>query len=314
MAKFAAVLLLSLSLFTACDNNNAVVTTPLAHYTKEDITGRAEEYCRQYGMIPAEVSADTVVWERLLNEVIRELVNADLCVIHAEEIASLEEPVVSEEDIRSKYETLLVSQKQYFTEKKEIVSAAIKYPRDTIVYYPEGLEWVKYFVLPFESETRGRAAILLSEGKTGDYEKLMEEAEAGLSPVISELRRQLQGGADFDLVAGEYGGATEDLLYMEDFELFPAQKQALRSLKKPGDISEYNIYQGHVFMLCDSVPAHVEVPYEEVREEIKETIVNARKIIQKDRLLKKLYEEAIADRTVKVLDKKLFEKKQQVRL
>ena len=309
MAKFAAVLLLSVSLFVSCDNNNAVVITPLASYTIEDITGRAEDYCRQYGMIPAEVSADTAVWERLVNEVVRELVNADLCVIHAEELAGLEEPVVSEEDIRSKYDTLLASQKQYFAGKKEIVSAAIKYPRDTIVYYPEGLEWVKYFVVPFESETRGRAAILLSEGRTGDYERLMEEAEAGLSPVTGRLRRQLQGGADFETTAGEYGGVTEDLLYMEDYELFPAQRQALRNLKKPGDIAEYNIYQGHVFMLCDSVPAHVEVPYGEVREEIRETIVNARKIIQKDRLLKKLYEEAIKNRTVKVLDKKLFEKK-----
>lgn len=305
MGKHLATLLLAISLLTGCNRSGAVVTTPLGSYSKEEIIGKAEEYCRNYGMIPAEVHADTELWERLLNEVIRKFIYADLSIIHAKEIDGLEEPVVSEEDIRSKYQTLLVSQKQYFAEKKEIVSAAIKYPRDTIVYYPEGLKYTKLFIVPFDSEIRGKAAILLSEGRSSEYKELMELADADILPQIRRLRQQLQNDGDFEKAAEEYGGVTEDLLYTEDFELFPAQQQALRSLKNPGDIAEYNIYQGHVFILYDRAPSFVEIPYEEVKQEIAKKILAEKKIIQHDRYMEKLYDEAIAGRKVKVRIKEI---------
>jgi len=303
MIKYAAPLFLIVSLLTGCNKNGALVITPLNTYTKEDIINQAEAYCIKYGMLPSEVRSDEGIWQRLIDDVIREYVYADLSRIHAEEINGAGVPVLSEDEIRSKYQTLLASQKLYFTEKKEIVSAAIKYPRDTILYYPLGLKYVKLFIVPFESETRGRAAILLNENKMNDYEKLMENAEADMAPLIRELRQKLQRGESFDAVAEEYGGVTEDLLYEEDSELFPAQFNALRTLKKIGDIAEYNIYQGHVFMLFSGEPEHIEVPYEEVRETLASSIIASRQIIQHDRLMKKLYDEAIADGSVIIRDK-----------
>ena len=310
MPKYTSVYTTALFLFflflLGC-NNGAVVTTPLNKYTKDDIIGKAEYYCNQYGMLPSEVRSDESAWQRLVDDVIREFVYADLGSIYAEEISNAGEPEISESEIRSKYETLLFSQKQYFADKKEIVTAAIKYPRDTIVYYPPGLLYVKFFTAPYNAEIRGRAAILLSEGKMDDYEKHIETAEADMMPLIRELRQKIQNGYNFDALADEYSGITEDLLYVEDSEIFPAQLRALKTLVKPGDFAEFNTYQGHVFMLFDRVPEHVEVPYEIVREEIAFSLLQNKIIIENDRFMKKLYEQALADRSVKIRSKGIKE-------
>jgi hypothetical protein len=303
----AAALVLAFPLFTGCVKNGAVVVTPLNSYTKDDIIGKAEAYCRKYGMLPEEVRADTEIWRRLVNDVIRECVYADLSLVNNDELKGREEIKVSEEEIRSKYETLLASQKRYFSDKKEIVSAAITHPRDTILYYPKGLKWVRLFIVPFESEIRGKAAILLSEGKTAEYENLILKAEADMAGPLGKLRRRLPG--DFEAAAAEYGGSAESLLYDGDTELFPSQLEATRTLKKPGDIAEYNIYQGHVFMVFDREPEYIEMPYGTVRNELAETIKEAKTILQRDKQMKKLYEDAIAGGSVKVRPKELYEER-----
>lgn len=307
MAKYIAALLLIISLLTGCDKNGAVIITPFHRYTKEDIISKAEYYCNKYGMLTSEVRSDEQAWQRLVDDVIREYVYADLSKIYAEEINNAGVPELNEDEIRSKYETLLFSQKQYFADKKEIVSAAIKHPRDIIVYYPEGLKYVKFFTVPYEAEIRGRAAILLSEGKKDEYEKYVEGADEQIIPLIRGIRKKLRNSGNFDIAAAEYGGVSEDLLYSGDNELFPAQAQALRTLQKPGDIAEYSIYQGHVFMLFDRLPDHIEVPYEEIKEEIASSLMKNKTILQHDRLMKKLYEEAIAAGSVKIKIKSVKE-------
>jgi hypothetical protein len=208
---------------------------------------------------------------------------------------------VSEEEIRSKYDTLLFSEKQYFAEKKEVVTGAILYPRDVIVYYPAGLKWIKLFTVPFEAGTRGQAAIFLSEKKLGDYESLVAAAETEIAPEIQKLRQRLKGGTDFDELISEYGGSQDEtLLYDEDTGLFSAQLIALETLKNPGDIAEYNIYQGHVFMLFVRTPDYVEVPYEAARDEIEASLRKNKAIIAHDRLMKRLYSQAIENGSVKV--------------
>ena len=302
-----AALFFTVSLLAGCNKNDALVVTPLNTYSKADIIKRAEAYCIKYGMLPSEVRADENAWQRLVDDVIREYVYADLKQIHSEEINSAGEPELSEDEIRSKYETLLYSQKQYFTDKKEIVSAAIKNPRDTILYYPPGLKWVKYFIVPFEAEIRGRAAILLSEGKLNDYDRLTETAETDMQPLIRELQHKIQSGVSFETLADQYNGISEDLLYVEDKEIFSSQLRALKTLIKPGDVAEYNIYQGHVFMLFDRVPEYIEVPYEKAREELASSLIKNKKVIQHDKLMKRLYDEAIADRSVKLHTKGIKE-------
>jgi len=300
MVKYTAALLLTISLLTSCDESGAVIITPLNRYTKEDIISKAEYYCIKYGMLASEIRSDEQAWQHLVDDVVREYVYADLSKIHAEEINNTEVPLLSEDEVHSKYETLLFSQKQYFAEKKEIVSAAIKHPRDIIVYYPKGLKYVKFFTVPYEAEIRGRAAILLSEGKRDEYEKYVERADEQMIPLIRGIRKKLQNSGSFETMAVEYGGVSEDLLYSEDNSLFPAQAQALKTLHKPGDIAEYSIYQGHVFMLLDRLPEHIEVPYEEIKEEIASSLMKNKTILQHDRLMKRLYEEAIAAGSVKI--------------
>ncbi|MDR0448492.1 MAG: hypothetical protein LBH07_07470 [Treponema sp.] len=302
----AIALFLIISLFTGCEKNGAVLITPLNKYTKEDIINKAEAYCTKYGMLPAEVRNDENIWQLLINDVIREFAYADLKKIHAEEISNADEPELTEQEIRSKYDELLASQKQYFGDKKEIVSAAIKYPRDTIVYYPVGLKYVKFFTVLFKAEIRGRAAILLSESKLGDYERLVEAAEADLMPLIRQVRHRI-GSAGFDAVSAEYDYVMEDLLYVEDSDLLPAQQDALKTLIQIGDIAEYNTFQGRAFMLFTGVPDHEIVPYEEVREEIASSLLKNKIIFQNDRLMRKLYDEAIAAGSVKIRKKEIKE-------
>jgi hypothetical protein len=306
MVRCIAALLLVLPLLAGCAKSGAVVVTPLNSYTKEDILTKADAYCREYGMLPAEVKEDKEIWARLIDEVVREYVYADIQTLNADEINDEAEPEVSEAEIRSKYETLLFSEKQYFAEKKEVVTGAILYPRDVIVYYPEGLKWVTLFTVPFEAGTRGQAAIFLSEEKLGDYERLIEAAETEISPEIQNLRQRLKRGTAFAELASEYGGSQDEtLLYDEDTGLFPAQLGALKTLKSPGDIAEYNIYQGHVFMLFVRTPDYVEVPYEAARDEIEASIRKNKAILEHDRLMKRLYSEAIASGSVKVRIKEI---------
>lgn len=300
MTRYTAVLFCTAFFLAGCARSGAVVITPLNSYTRKDILNKAGEYCQKYGMIPAEVRADTELWKRLVDDVIREYIYTDLRLLKAVEINAAGEPEVSEEEIRSKYEHLLFSQKEYFSEKKDSVTAAIRYPRDTILYYPEGLKWVKSFVVPFESEIRGRAAIFLSEGKTEDYEKLVNAAEADMAPLLQNLRLRLRGEAGFDEAAAEFGGGEEALLYDEDHGIFAAQLTALRAMQKAGDIAEYNIYQGHVFMVFLRKPDYIEVPYGEARETLEASIRNAKTVIQQDRQLRRFFDEAIADGSVKI--------------
>lgn len=306
-----AALFLAFSFFTvfSCTQSDIVVATPINTYSKEDILEKAEDYCKKYGMLPAEVKADQEIWDRLIDDVVREFVYADLSLINAEELNGEAEIEVSEEDIRDKYETLLFSQKQYFADKKEIVSAAITYPRDTILYYPEGLKWVKTFTVAFESEVRGQAAILLSEGRYGDYEELVAAAENDVAPLIQELRQKLADGAGFDDLAVEYGAAAYDgrekLLYDKDGDLFAAQLAAVKTLKETGDIAEYNIYQGHVFMVFVRRPDYIEVPYEVARDDLEASIKKARAIIQHDRKMKELYARAVGNGSVKIRIKEI---------
>lgn len=299
----AATLFLAFSFLPvfSCAKSDVAVVTPVNTYSKEDILEKAEDYCKKYGMLPAEVKADQEIWDRLIDDVVREFVYADLSLINAEEINAEAEIEVSEEDIRDKYKTLLFSQKQYFADKKEIVSAAISYPRDVILYYPEGLKWVKTFTVPFASEIRGQAAILLSEGRYADYEELVAAAENDMAPLIQELRQRLEDGAGFDGLASEYGGDTgEKLLYDEDGDLFAAQLAAVKTLKEIGDIAEYNIYQGHVFMIFVRRPDYIEVPYEIARDDLEASIRKARGIIQRDRKMKELYAKAVGNGSVKI--------------
>jgi hypothetical protein len=300
-------LLLAILLLTGCGKNGVVVITPLNQYTKENIISKAEYYCSKYGMLISELRSDEQAWQRLIDDVIREYVYEDLSKLHAEEINNAGIPELNEKEIRDKYETLLFSQKQYFTEKKEIVSAAIKHPRDTIVYYPPGLKWVKLFTVPYKAEIRGRAAILLNEGKQNEYKNYIEEADGQIITLIQEIKKKLLNGENFDFLASEYGEVSMNLLYSEDNELFPAQAAALRALQNPGDIAEYSIYQGHVFMILDKLPDYIEVPYEEIKEEIASAILKNKIIIQHDRLMKKLYEEAIAAGSVKIKKKNVKE-------
>ncbi|MDR1576411.1 MAG: hypothetical protein LBS37_10440 [Treponema sp.] len=299
--------LLAFSLLTlSCEKNSAVIVTPLNTYSKEDILQKAGDYCKKYGMLPAEVKADKEIWRRLIDDVAREYVYADLSLVHAGEIEAADDPQASEEEIRSKYETLLFSQKKYFTDKKEIVSAAITYPREPVLYYPEGLKWVKSFTLPFEAAVRGQAAILLNEKKQGDYETLIAAAENDMAPLIQEVRQKLRGGIGFDELASEYGaGSAEELLYDKDTGIFPARLAALKTLEKTGDIAEYNIYQGHVFMIFVRKPDYIEMPYEMARDGIEASIKSAKSVLAHDRLMKKLYAESLANGSVKVSIKEL---------
>ena len=302
MIKYAALLLLAAGLLTCSANNNdnVVVTTPLNTYTREDIISKAEAYIIRFGMFPQEVREDTEIWKQLIDDVIREFVYEDLRLINRDIINNSGEPELSEADIRERYEMLLLSQQQFFQQNSEIVSAAIKHPRDTIIYHPEGLKYVKFFTVPFEPEIRGRAAILLSENKMDEYERLVDDAARDMLPLIQELRQRLQNGFGFDELSQEFGGYTEDLLYDQDTGIFPAKLNALRTLTRPGDIARYNTYQGHVFMLLIREPEFTVIPYEQVRAELASSILENRIMIQHDRLLRELYDKAIIDGSVKI--------------
>jgi hypothetical protein len=131
-------------------------------------------------------------------------------------------------------------------------------------------------------------------------------AETEIAGEIQKLRQRLRGGADFAELISEYSGSQDEtLLYDEDTGLFPAQLAALQTLKTPGDTAEYNTYQGHVFMIFERTPDYVEVPYEAARDEIEASLKKNKAILENDRLLKRLYSQAIANGSVKVRIEKI---------
>ena len=301
MTKYAAALFLAVSLLVSCARSDVVVITPLNSYTVSDITYRADALIREHGMFPQHVRASARAWENVINEVIREIVFDDLSRIHADEINSLEEPVPTESEIRLRYETLLASQQQFFTQRRDIVSAAINYPRDTILYFPSGLKWVRLFTVPFEPEVRGRAAIFLHENRITDYERVVDGAAAEMEPQLAALRQRLQVGVSFDALAEEHGGVTELLVFNQDTRLLSAKFRALNTFTSPGDIVEYNTFQGRVFMLFVREPEHVVVPFEEAREELSASLAAAQRAAQHEELMERLLDNAISNRTIRVL-------------
>jgi hypothetical protein len=300
MSKYTATLLFTVLLFASCRESDVVVITPLNTYTASYLNYRADALIRQQGMLPQQIRANERAWRNVVNEVIQEIIFADLRQIYAERISSIEKLEPCESEVRLKYETLLASQKNFFSERPDIVSAAINYPRDTILYFPAGLRWVRYFTVPFEPEIRGRAAIFLHERRIADYERLVENATADMEPRLNELRQKLQSGVSFDIVAEEYGGVTEVLLYNRNTRLFPAQFRALNALNNPGDIIEYNIFRGRVFMLFVREPVHIVVPFEEVRETLTSSLAASQVIMQHNQLMQELHEASIANRSVRV--------------
>jgi peptidyl-prolyl cis-trans isomerase C len=107
----------------------------------------------------------------------------------------------------------------------------------------------------------------------GNTEKAKEKAEKVLA--------DLKAGADFAKTAKELsadpGSAARggDLGFFEEGRMVPEFDQALKDLKKPGDMSALvrTQFGWHIIKLEGRRPAGVR-PYEEVRDELRQTVAN----------------------------------------
>ncbi|MEA5004654.1 MAG: hypothetical protein VB081_14295 [Christensenella sp.] len=187
---------------------------------------------------------------------------------------------ITEEELQSEYQANLDAQKQYMDIDPVYAVNFIKKGEQAVVYYPQGLKYIKSITVPLDAETRGKAAILYNEGKMRDYNILLEEAVAALEPEIEEIRAKLQSGTPFEELMGEYGadGQEGQLVSEADTKMITDFQKAVKELQNVGDVAECDTYEGHHFIQYSAEVKPGAVPLDEVSEALKQGILQKKAI------------------------------------
>ncbi|MEA1963945.1 MAG: peptidylprolyl isomerase [Candidatus Aerophobetes bacterium] len=174
---------------------------------------------------------------------------------------------------------------KYYTEHKDEFTIPEKVSVSYILVNPEDFaEKVKlteevlkkYYdthLKEFEVPEKREASHILIRVASGEREKEAEKK-------IEEMKKKIEGGSDFALLAKKYsqdktsaekGG---DLGFLTYNEMIPSFSEALFSLKKVGGVSEVvkTPFGYHLIKLTGIKPAYTE-PFEKVKEEIKKRLL-----------------------------------------
>ncbi len=205
---------------------------------------------------------------------------------------------VSEQELQEQYDYALQSQKKYMDIDPAYALDLIQNGTQTIVYYPQGLRYIRTITVPFEAETRGKAGILYSEGKLREYNILMEQAEAEILPQIEAIRSQIAQGASFETLSEQTGidfagNEKGQLVWEGDNEMISDFKVAVQQLKDVGDIVECNTYMGHQFIQYAAVASQGEVSFDEVKEALKKDVLSTKRLLQYDEEMRKRFREKV---------------------
>lgn len=214
--------------------------------------------------------------------------------------------LVTEEELKEKYEELLASQQRDYAEKPELYGEQAS---GTIAYIPPGYIRVKHILIGHDSETLAKlqqeqqdlnniyaqfVQAALTDGEDTPsarqagaevdkaekaIQKDMDASTEKLRPRAEEALAKLNAGEDFDALLETYNTdpgmqqfpAKRDGYYMcKESDFVDEFKDAAFELQSVGDTTGLvqSFYGFHIIKLLENVESRV-VPYDEVREKIR---------------------------------------------
>lgn len=213
---------------------------------------------------------------------------------------------VSEEELRAQYDEQVAAQKalyEEFPDEYEFDMAV----SDQVLYHLEGYRAVKQIFLPLEEDDAARCDEILAEmASGGDQTALTKELDALYAPleaVAQQALSALDAGADFDQLIAEYGqdvGMTEEPTASRGYYVSAnstsweqAFLDAAMAIDHVGGTSPIVRTSEGVHILQwfgEATPGAV--PYEQVRDELEQTMLEELRADAYDQQLADWLEEA----------------------
>ncbi len=178
---------------------------------------------------------------------------------------SIGEIVISDEEIKSYYDSELKGQKEGA-------------PTSDITLYNKPSVRVKHILIALPQEEQDEFNRLYNEQKTAEAEAYLKEKQKGILPKAQEVLSKVKGGEDFDKLIEEYGedpgmiGNAEGYEVNEDTNFVPEFKETALKLKV-GQVSELvpTTYGYHIIKAYEEIKEKV-YSFDEKKAEIKEAM------------------------------------------
>ncbi len=211
---------------------------------------------------------------------------------------------VSDDEIRAGYDKKVAEQKEQFAADPTAFESAkmmADYYGTAVVYQPEGYRYVKHILITFPEEVAGKIEEAQNSGDKEAVKKAREEGLPLIQAKAEEVLAKVKAGEDFDSLMAEYGQDPgmqqepakttgyelgEDTAFVEEF------KDAALKLAAVGDVTELvaTDFGYHIIKWIGNVPSGP-VPLEDVKDLLKEEVLNEKKDAAWQALIEQLKKE-----------------------
>ncbi|MFA5676376.1 MAG: hypothetical protein WDA65_07610 [Christensenellales bacterium] len=273
----------------------AVDANPSLDYD-EEFARQFEQYLSSYGYTAASFR----------HEIEREHIFNKLKDYYSAQIT------VSDEDVRSDYESNLELQKGNIENNAEMIELQLQFGTKTL-FYPEGYKFVKHILIRFEDDDIiSDAYEAYVSDDTALYRQAVSRGMDAVRPKLDAIMERLDSGESFDSVMNDnidiiYLGASEDSMVIGPYSTvdIPDYKETALALTREGQYSQpFGTYLGAYIIYCESL-LEGEVPFEDIREELHNTMLQQRQAENWTQMSKEWVETALADGTLKMYADKL---------
>jgi len=281
---------------------------------------RIDEFMQEYGTDQAgrkkaEQALDESLKKSGLNlERIRQtFVDNYVLDLLFDELAQMEE--VPEDEIRAEYDALLEKQQEKCEEDPDYLGAHTPL---IPVYIPEGYSKVLLWQVPFSLQQQTKlqdaqavvqqaaAEYLAAASESGEesaaagskknaldsattaYQNILKKACDEIRPQAQALLDEVNAGADFKTLAQTKSGEGKtyfDYIFAKSTHVEPGLRDAALALQNPGDVGPLVDTQNGIYLLYleEKLTPGV-VPFEQVKDEIKEDIITSQKVVQSTKI------------------------------
>lgn len=216
--------------------------------------------------------------------------------------------VVAEEDVRSEYDINLEMQKNNVELDPSIIEMQSALG-SKIFYYPEGYMYAKHIFVGYEdAETISAVRAAYDSGEMEQFETLVAQGMLALKPKIDEIMQKLDAGEDFFEVMKELSDETTfnqpnaSGVFVGPYSNFgvPGYVEAAATLSREGQYAQpFGALFGAYIVYCEKMLGGA-IPYENVRDELYNSILSRRTSSKWSELSKEWVDAAVADGTLKM--------------
>lgn len=302
--------------------------TEIEQEVKEDLGYTDEEGAPEYDDAAKEVVAKRVskrqeeylltMGTTSLDEYKEELINQAAADAY---LKTIEDAVtVSDEEIKSKYDSLVSEQKTSYDADPSAYTDDVEGGEKTVVYTPAGFRRIKHVLVKIDDETAEKIKALESEiealedgeektNKQSELDILSTDAFGKIEAKAREVETKAKAGTNFDSLIKDYGedeGTAQNpdgyLLHDKITDKYEAEFQdAGMNLAKVGDISGLvkTGYGYHVLQYASDVESKTE-DFETVKEAIKADLLESKQEKAVEEKQTSILDNYKADGTVKV--------------